>query len=65
MCSVNYVLNNQLVSGTSSGQIVTWNGNAIGKQIKAHTAPIWCIEKVNNNTFYTASQDGKIMQWNA
>jgi microtubule-associated protein-like 6 len=65
LTSINYVLNNQLLSGSSSGQLVPWNGNAMGKPIKAHTAPIWCIEKGANNTFYTGANDGKVILWNA
>jgi len=65
MTCLNYVLNNQLVTGSSSGQLIPWNGNAMGKPIKAHAEPIWVIEKGANNTFYTGSSDSKVILWNA
>lgn len=62
---MNYVLTNQLVSGSSKGDLVPWNGTSMGKPIKAHSAPIWCIEKGANNTFYSGSHDGKVIVWDA
>ena len=65
MTCVQYVLNNQLVSGSSSGMLVPWTGNSCGKPIKANSAPIWCIERGANNTFYSGSHDGTVIVWNS
>lgn len=65
MTSVNFVLNNQCVTGTSNGNVIAWNGTAMGKPIKAHESPIWCIEKGTVNSFYTGGHDGKVKLWNS
>lgn len=65
MTCVNYVLNNQCMTGSSNGNVIPWNGNAMGKPVKGHSAPVWCIEKgVLQNTFYSGGHDGKIVLWN-
>ena len=65
MTQVHFVLNNQLVSGTSNGQLIQWNGTQMGKMFKAHSSPLWVIEKGPNNTFFTGGSDGLVIQWNA
>lgn len=65
MTSCNYVLNGVLVTGSSNGEMISWNGNAMDKKVKAHSAPVWIVEPGHNNTtFYTGGHDGKIILWN-
>jgi WD40 repeat protein len=37
----------------------------MGKKFKAHSSPLWVIEKGPNNTFFTGGSDGLVIQWNA
>lgn len=61
--SVNFVLNNQMVTGTSTGQLVTWQGTSHSKIHEAHKGSLNCLYPVNTTQFYTCGADGVILSW--
>jgi len=60
---VQYVCGGTLISGTNTGSIIKWAGNSPGKAVKAHTGPVYVIEKGDANTFYTGGKDGRVLIW--
>lgn len=63
---VQYILNNVCMTGSSAGNMYSWNGGAMGKALKAHEGGMWVIEKDNNpQQFWTGGNDGLVILWNA
>jgi hypothetical protein len=61
--SVNFVLNNQMVTGTNTGQLITWNGTSHSKIHDAHKGQLNCIYPAGPGLFYTCGADGVILSW--
>jgi hypothetical protein len=61
--SVNFVLNNQMVTGTNFGQLITWNGTSHSKIHEAHKGALNCIYPAGAGLFYTCGADGVIVGW--
>jgi hypothetical protein len=59
-----------MVTGGAQGELVTWNGNSVGKTYKSsHETGIWAIEKAPGKQaetgFYSGGNEGKVILWNA
>jgi WD40 repeat protein len=63
--SVNFVLNNVCMTGSSNGNLYPWNGGSMGKAIKAHSGCVWVVEPDRNSSqFWTGGDDGVVCLWN-
>jgi hypothetical protein len=64
--TVSYVLGGtKLVSGTSQGKLITWNGTSHGKIYEAHKGALNCFYPVSDTEFYSCGDDGVILSWDA
>lgn len=62
-CVVNYVLNNQMITGDYNGSLWLWNGKS-AKEIKAHQGAVNCIRRhATAGYYYSSGADGTLCQW--
>jgi hypothetical protein len=54
-----------LLTGASTGDLYKWTGTQAAKPIKNHTDAVWQIVNHNATQFFTGSNDGLIIKWNA
>ena len=56
-------IKNCYITGSGSGNIFVWVGNAAGKGIKAHQGKIHCFQQYHDG-FLSGGDDGFIKLWN-
>eukprot|EP01119_Soliformovum_irregulare_P013844 TRINITY_DN3722_c0_g1_i1.p1 TRINITY_DN3722_c0_g1~~TRINITY_DN3722_c0_g1_i1.p1 ORF type:complete len:1927 (-),score=428.61 TRINITY_DN3722_c0_g1_i1:16-5796(-) len=57
--------NDDCYTGTISGEIYAWNGNQCVKVIKAHSGPVYSINRLDNGDYISGGKDTSVTLWSS